>query len=217
MVRFKSEYWVPAGLIALSFIPAVAGGARLASLAGATEVTPENIRFFAAPLPVILHVIGATAFCVIGAFQFVPALRRRPSRWHKLSGRALVPAGVVAALTGLWMAQFHDLPPEDGFVLYLERLIFGFAMLGSLVLGVVTVIRRDFSAHKAWMMRGYAIGLGAGTQAMLGLPVILLSGPPDQTVKAVYMGLAWALNLAFVEWRLRRGVPRRTALAAITP
>ncbi|MEE8428357.1 MAG: hypothetical protein V3S33_02490 [Gammaproteobacteria bacterium] len=73
MILFeKSEWRVPAGLMALSFVPIAAGIFRLVQLGGGAEITPENIRFFAAPLPVVLHVITVTLYCVLGAFQFVP-------------------------------------------------------------------------------------------------------------------------------------------------
>ncbi|MFN8169605.1 MAG: DUF2306 domain-containing protein [Candidatus Nanopelagicales bacterium] len=45
------------------------------------------------------------------ALQFAPTLRRRA--WHRRSGRVVAPAGVVAALSGLWMAVYYDLPDSD--------------------------------------------------------------------------------------------------------
>ena len=37
-------------------------------------------------------------------------------------------------------------------------------MAACLVLGVAAIRRRDIAAHRAWMIRAYAIGLAAGTQ-----------------------------------------------------
>ena len=53
------------------------------------------------------------------------------------------------------------------------------------------------------MMRGYAIGLGAGTQAMLFLFGELIFGKPDVLARALLMGAAWTLNLAVAEWTIR--------------
>jgi hypothetical protein len=39
------------------------------------------------------------------------------------------------------------------------RLAFGVAMAGRIVLGVAAIRRRDVAGHRAWMVRGYAIGL----------------------------------------------------------
>jgi hypothetical protein len=35
-------------------------------------------------------------------------------------------------------------------------------MVVSIVLGVAAFLRRDVTQHRAWMTRGYAIGLGRG-------------------------------------------------------
>src|SRR5262245_165828 len=110
--RTRRQWPVPAGLIALSAIPVLAGALRIGALAGGAKVTEQNARFFASPVPVVLHIVGATVFCMVGAFQFVPSLRRRS--WHRVAGRIVLPCGVVAALSGLWMAVFYPLPPSDG-------------------------------------------------------------------------------------------------------
>ena len=101
--RTRRDWWIPASLLALTFVPAAAGAARLVDLSsGRTE---ENARFFDLPVPILVHIVGATTFCVLGAFQFMPSLRRRRPRWHRWSGRVLVPAGLAAALSGMWMVR----------------------------------------------------------------------------------------------------------------
>jgi hypothetical protein len=73
----KSNLLITGGLLVLSFIPVVAGAARVHQLASGAEITPENARFFAMPLPVVLHIMSSVAFSVLGAFQFAPDFRRR--------------------------------------------------------------------------------------------------------------------------------------------
>jgi hypothetical protein len=52
-------------------------------------------------------------------------------------------------------------------------------MAASIVLALVAVRRRDFASHGAWMIRGYAIGLGAGTQVLTHLPwFVVADGKP---------------------------------------
>jgi uncharacterized membrane protein len=208
------EWLAPVGLIALCAIPLGAGAARLATLAVGAEVTPENARFFAAPLPVVLHVVSAAAYAVLGAFQFVPGFRRWMPGWHRRVGRMVGAAGLVAALSGLWMTHFYALPAHDGVLLYWVRLLTGSLMAASIVLGVAAARRREMGPHRAWMMRGYALGLGAGTQVLtLGLGEAVL-GPPDEHARGLLMGAAWAINLALAEWIIRRAPtpPARTAV-----
>src|SRR5687767_12978447 len=118
----KSDWLVPAALIALSMVPAIAGSVRLTQLAGGAAITPENARFFAAPLPVVLHIPAAIAYSILGAFQFSPGIRRRHRAWHRSVGRILIPCGLIVALSGLWMAHFYPWPAGDGQLVYVERL-----------------------------------------------------------------------------------------------
>ncbi len=200
--RARSQWRVPAALIALSLIPVVAGAFRTAELASGAPVTEANARFFASPAPVLLHIVGATVYCVVGAFQFVPSLRGR--RWHRLSGRALVPFGLIAAGSGLWMSVGYPLPPSDGDLLVVFRLGFGLLMVVALVLGVAAARRRDFAVHAAWMARAYAVALGAGTQAFVLTGWAVLVDTPGQQEKALLMAFAWLLNLAVAERAIRR-------------
>ena len=209
-VSTRHDWPIVAGLITLSLIPVVAGMVRLTMLAGHPAVTPENARFVSAPLPVILHIIGATIYCSVGAFQFAPRLRARYPRWHRLAGRVLVVAGLTAALAGLWMAQFYAIVPADNCLLHAFRLLAGSGMAASLVLGFLAIRRGDVGTHQDWMRRAYAIGLGAGTQAVTQLPALLLFGPPDAMTLALLMGMGWGTNLGVAEWSIwRRRVTRR--------
>ena len=200
----RADWLVPAALIALSAVPVAAGAVRLVGLAGGAEITPENARFFAAPLPVVLHILSVSVYCVLGAFQFSPGIRRRRHGWHRGAGRLLVPLGLVAALSGLWLTQFYPPVDHDGPLLYVIRLVAGSAMVLFICLGFAAIRRQDIPRHRAWMMRGYALGLGAGTQGFTHLPYFLFEGIQGELSRALLMGAGWAINLAVAEWLIRR-------------
>ncbi len=201
----RIEWRVPAGLILLSLVPAIFGTVRLTEVAGHAEATAANARFLAHPLPVVSHILTAVPYSIIGALQFAPGFRRRHRAWHRAIGRVLVPVSLVVAATGLWMTLVYPWPEGDGLGLYLERLLVGAAMLTFVMLGVNAIRRRDFVAHGAWMLRAYAIGLGAGTQVLTHLPwFILMDEKPGEISRAVLMGLAWVLNSMVAEWAIRK-------------
>ncbi|MEY4941264.1 MAG: hypothetical protein RIQ93_2999 [Verrucomicrobiota bacterium] len=216
----RSDWLIPSGLIALSIIPMVGGTFRLVQLGGGGAITPENARFFAAPLSVVWHIVSSVIFCVLGAFQFAPNFRRRKPDWHRAAGRILVPAGIVAAVTALWMTLFHPpatftgpLPASfDGPFVYATRLFAGSAMASSLVLGVAAVLRRDLPQHRAWMIRGYALGLGAGTQVFTHVPWFLFPDIRGELARTIFMAAGWAINLAVAEWLISRERRRPVAL-----
>lgn len=198
------EWRIAAGLIFLSLIPAAAGTHRVLQIAGGAAVTPENARFMEAPVPAVLHIVSVVVYCVVGAFQFVPVVRARFLRWHRYSGRVLVPAGLVASLSGLWMTFMYAWPQYDGYGLYVVRIIVGTIMTVSLILGYTSILRKDIRHHRAWMMRAYGLGLGAGTQVFTHIPWLLLPEHHTEMFRTVSMAAGWAINLAFVEWKLSK-------------
>ena len=183
-----STTWVVAALILLSAIPLAAGAFRLTQLAGGAEITPANARFFASPLPVVVHIVSAGVYAILGAFQFASGFRRRWPGWHRAAGRLVVLCGLLVGLSGLWMTLFYPWPVGDGALLYVLRLVFGSAMVVSIVLGFTTIRRGDVSRHRAWMARGYALGLGAGTQVLTLAVGELIAGPPSELSRALLMG-----------------------------
>jgi uncharacterized membrane protein len=209
----KADWQIPTGLILLTAVPALEGSLRIFSLSVGTTITSDNARFFAAPLPVIIHIISASVFCLLGAFQFAPQLRRHRPRWHRIAGRVVVVAGIAAAFSGLWMTQFYPLRPHlEGNLLYGFRLFFGSAMILCIAQGVAAIRRREVTQHRAWMLRAYAIGQGAGTQVLIFLPWTLFLGKPSELNRDLLMGAAWVINLAVAEWLIRsRATPARSA------
>jgi uncharacterized membrane protein len=203
-----ARQWLPpVGLIVLSLIPVLAGAMRLNELMGSPQVTANNARFVASPIPITMHIVSVTVYSLLGAVQFVPSLRRRTSSWHRIAGRILVPAGVLVALSGLWMSAFYPRPAGDGESLVVVRLMFGSAMFASIVLAVLAIRRRDFASHGAWMTRGYAIALGAGTQVFTLLPWVVVFGPigaADELPRTVLMTAGWVINLGVAEYVIRR-------------
>ena len=208
----RSEWRVPAGLIALSVVPVAAGMFRIGQLAGGAVITPDNARFFASPLPVVLHIVSATVYCIGGALQFAPGFRRRNPRWHRRAGRLFVLCGLMVAVTGLWMTLFYPPVDGDGPFLYGMRLMVGSTMVLCLGIGFAAIRQRDVPRHRAWMMRGYALALGAGTQAFTHLPWLVYSTVHDELARAISMAAGWVINLAVVEWTLRGGASSKASL-----
>ena len=215
---------VPAALIALSAIPLVAGTLRLLQLAGGPELIPAEERFAEFPLAVALHLLGAATYVLLGALQFVPQFRRRHRTWHRRAGRILILAGMLVAASALWMTLLYAAKPGTGALLYVLRLVFGCALVACLVLGFAAIRCRNIPAHRAWMIRAYAIALAAGTQAFTqGLGGALFGTGELRGDLAQAAG--WVINLAVAEWvihrptrirRRRRQVAQPARLSATT-
>jgi hypothetical protein len=192
-----------------ALMPLIPGAFRLVELGGGPHLMPANPRIAAFPLPVIIHIVSAFFYSVVGAWQFSPALRRVP--WHRWAGRLLAPLGIGAALSGVYMTLFYPAAPNTHELLMVFRLLFGGGMAIAIALGVwAIIVDRDVATHRAWMMRAYALGLGAASQMVIFLSLAPL-GTPNGFVNALMMGAAWAINLGIAEWIIRR--PMRVRLA----
>lgn len=204
--RTRPQWRVPVALLVFTAVPVLAGATRLVQLTSGARVPA---RFLTAPVPLALHIIGGIGFCVLGAVQFVPRLRRHA--WHRVAGRVAVLCGLSVGVAGLWLTLFLPRAPGDDDLLDGFRLVFGAGMVVSLVLGLVAIRRRDVVAHRAWMTRGYAIGAAVGTQAvLLGLGEVVF-GPPDDLTRALLMGASWTLNVVVAERVIRGRSNRRMA------
>jgi uncharacterized RDD family membrane protein YckC len=117
----RSTGWVPFALVSVVVFPAIAGSFRLVELAGGPHVLPANPRMTASPLPVVIHIICAVLYAVLGAFQFSSGFRRRRPGWHRASGR-------VVARHRAWMTRAYALALGAGtqvFTLGIGKAVFG--------------------------------------------------------------------------------------------
>ena len=206
--------WVlPMALIAFGLIPILANALRRAAMAAGAAPTP-SADSGGMSLPVVLHVLGATVFVVLGALQFSAGIRRRRPSLHRIAGRLAILAALLAALSGVWLA-FAALPDSSALLLVF-RLLAATGMALCIVLGFGAIRRRRFADHRAWMIRAYAIGLGAATQVFtLGFGEELF-GRSELSV-ALLNGAGWAINLAVAEWAIRRESPRSARSAVGSP
>lgn len=199
-------WWVPVALLVLSAIPLVFGTLRLIEVFGGPQLMPENPRIAASPAPAVAHVVGGGMFLLLGAFQVSSAIRKRWLGWHRGVGRTLVALGLTAALAGLWMTLFYPRQSGTGPMLQVLRVAFAAALAISLLRGYRAIRSHDVVQHRAWMMRAYALALGAGSQAFtIGVGEGLFGKSPVTTDLSTASG--WLINLAIAEYLIRR--PRR--------
>jgi len=197
----KSEWSILIGLLLLSLAPCVGGAFRLVDINTGLEFLPDNPRIELLPIPAVFHIISAIIYCIVGAFQLLPSIRRSFVRWHRLAGRLLVVAGIISAISGLWMTHYYPLPEDlQGSLLYIVRIVVGTLMIVYILLGLSAILDRRIIQHRAWMIRAYALGLGAGTQVLVVIPWLLTAGEPSGFTRDILMTFAWVINIAIGEW-----------------
>lgn len=194
-------WWISVGLAFFGLLPGLAR--LLVALAGGDPEAAPPTDPDASRLPLIVHGVTGTAFAVLGAFQFPTALRRSRRTWHRRTGRLLVPLGLIAAVSALWLTLFYPNLHDTGALLTAVRLTFASAMVASIVVAFIAIRHREIARHRAWMIRAYALALGVSTQIFtLGFGQAIFGDTELST--ALLIGAGWVINLAIAEWVIRR-------------
>jgi hypothetical protein len=108
------------------------------------------------------------------------------------------------------MTAFHPIPTSlQGPLLHAVRLAVASAMVASLLIAWRSILRGDVPRHEAFMIRAYALGQGAGTQVLVLLPWMLLSGESGGLTRDLLMTLSWAINIVVAESIIRYRAARR--------
>ncbi|MEM7568874.1 MAG: DUF2306 domain-containing protein [Pseudomonadota bacterium] len=198
MTRTKRGGWgFVLGLYVYTFIPTFGGLLRVGELLGSPVLIPANPRALADPVPIALHILASLVFGVLGPLQLRSGLRQRGGQQHRQSGYVFVAAGLVAALTGLWMTHFYAFSPSlQGPLLYWVRITVSLGMLAFLLMGVFYARDGQIARHAGAMVCAYALGQGAATQTVLGLAwTATRSSALTGFDRDVMMASSWGLNL----------------------
>lgn len=191
-----SRFLLPAALLTLAFIPTLVALMRVVQVP--TGSLPADKLYLAStPISVVLHAACGAAFALFAPLQLFPTMRRSFPKLHRRAGWVLVMAGLAIALTGLVMVALQ--PFSATLTLRATRAVIGSAVIASLTLAITAIRHSDVQAHRAWMLRTYAMIMGAGTQALISLPILLTYGPVAPATQDLILALCWPLNLMVAE------------------
>ena len=159
----------------------------------------------------LAHFVPGLLFMTLSPLQLWTRFRNRHRTWHRWTGRVLVACGVFLGGSGL---AFPFTMPERPVGEQIFMTIFGVVFLLVLARAFTAARRRDFAAHRVWMIRFFTIGLTITTQRIwTGVLIALFGiGSVDQFWNHFVLAgwLAFAIQVAVAEWWIRKrvGVPR---------
>jgi hypothetical protein len=145
------------------------------------------------------HAGGGAIALFVGAWQWTQTSRTRRSRWHFVLGRVYVLAIAVAGLAGLWIAP----NAFGGPVARLGFAALAVAWLGSTALAFSRARMRDWTNHRLWMIRSFALTFAAVT-LRIWLPMMQVAGLSFDDAYRQVAWLCWVPNLLFAEWLIAR-------------
>lgn len=163
----------------------------------------DSLRLSAAPVWHFMHVLGGATFGILGPIQFSRVLMRRYGRLHRFMGRVFVAAGAMLSLSAL--SLLWRFPDAYSVAMSSGRLLFGIALGAALAMAMLAIRSQDFTRHRNWMIRAYAIGMGATAVSMVFFPIYVITGEPPAGLAAdiAFLG-SWAACIVFAEGLVRR-------------
>lgn len=203
MTPLKQTTWrLPILLILLGALPIAASLYRTVVLATTDPGTVTNVdelRFFDMPVPILMHVIFGSLFLILGAIQMSSGIRRKYRKLHRRIGWIAALSAVVFSLYGVWMVFVYPPHSAASQMVDIGRVFFGTAIPIFIVLGIWAAIQKDMNAHRAWMIRGYAIAASSGLQSYLIAIVTAVMGRFDPQVADAMIVLGWFIGVIAAE------------------
>lgn len=143
----------------------------------------------------VLHAVSGGIALLIGPWQFSAVIRVARPRLHRIMGRCYVGACLVSGCAGMWLA----VNSANG-----SMTRTGFAMLsaGWLVAtgcAFAAALRRDFAAHRRWMIRSFALTCAA-IMLRIYIPAMFIADIRFATGYPYVAWLCWMPNLIVAEW-----------------
>lgn len=167
------------------------------------EITHWRTAFF-------IHVYASFCVLLAGFTQFSSRLQRKNPTLHRSLGYIyVVDVLLVTGPAGLLMGFYANggIPSRISFVLLALLWIFFTAM------ALRKARQKDFKAHKAYMIRSYALTLSALTLRAWKWGITQSFELPPMDVYRAVAWLGWVPNLLFAEWLIRKGRKKRNAFA----
>lgn len=173
---------------------------------------PYNPGFARLPVTTAVHIGLGGLYLLLAPFQLVRSVRERSIAYHRRAGRILFGAGLLVGASALVISVAI---PYSGWP---ERVIVGgFAIYftAALSLAFRHVRAGRIDAHRAWMIRAFAIALSIATMRVLFIPALIAIGEPTvpqvQLLTLVTFSAGFVIHLTVAELWLAH--TRQPALA----
>lgn len=157
-----------------------------------------QIQHHASSLPIndILHRLLGMSLLLVGLAQFSTRLRRGHPSLHRTLGRIYLILGVVTVTSGLVFAFTSPLA-GIGEKVFVTSVAMGLAFI--LTRAFWLALKGQYSKHREWMIRGFALFLFVTVQRLLYFPFALLTDWPEPSIFEFTGWLSTAIVLIAAE------------------
>jgi hypothetical protein len=157
---------------------------------------PFDAGFAQHPFITFLHILPGALFMILGPLLFLPGIRARYPRFHRLGERVVIGCGYIIGLSALILPFM--LKPIGG--LNEAAATSFFAIWFLLTLTISMALRSgDAVLHHEWMIRMFSIGLAIGTIRPIIVLFFIFSGLPPQVFFGTAFWIGFTLHLILAE------------------
>ncbi|WP_443944584.1 DUF2306 domain-containing protein [Pedobacter sp. AW1-32] len=162
-----------------------------------TEVTQVSLY-----LPVFyLHVYTAIFVLLAGFSQFNTSVLSRYPKLHRFLGYLYAIVVVLfAAPSGIFIGYYAN----GGLFAKISFMLLGMLWFWFTLKAVQRALERNFTAHKAFMYRSFALALSAITLRLWKVILVYLFHPAPMDVYQIIAWLGWIPNLLIAEWIIKK-------------
>ncbi len=129
---------------------------------------PFDLAFAKHPAITFLHILPGLLFMTLGPWQFIPGIRNKHIRFHRISGTVFIIASYVVGISALCMPFI--MMPIGGVNEAAGSILFALFFLIALSRAWWYILKGNQTLHREWMIRAFAIGLAVSTiRPIIGL------------------------------------------------
>ncbi|MEP4534031.1 MAG: DUF2306 domain-containing protein [Cyclobacteriaceae bacterium] len=138
-----------------------------------------------------MHISFGAVSLLTGWSQFSKKIRAKRMSLHRTLGKIYLIAVMFGGLAGFYLA----LNANGGWIAQVGFSAMALCWLSTSALAYVAIRKQDFSAHRAWMIRSYALAFSAVT-LRLWLPIFdIFLGMGFDDSYTIISWLSWVPNL----------------------
>ncbi|MCP1187506.1 DUF2306 domain-containing protein [Paenibacillus sp. 1781tsa1] len=171
-------------------------GVLKASDAGLVSFKLQKPNFELKPWLYVLyiHIVTAIFALIIGPFQLFMKPTNDRKRWHRLLGYGYVLSITVSGIVSVYLSLFAT----GGWIAGLGFMSLDVLWVATTLIATRKIMAKDIQAHKAWMLRSYALTFAAVTLRIWLAPLNLLLGDFEAAFRVVAW-VCWIPNLLVIE------------------
>lgn len=170
------------------------GVLEVLSLLGLVQDAPHR----AVPLVFVFHALAGSVVLISGIVQLNGDLRRKQRQAHRVMGYVYVGGVWISGVGGLWSALFFDV----GLAARIVFVTLAILWVSATTLALLHIHQRRMAAHRAWMIRSFALSFFFVT-AGLWVPALAATPVPHDIGYPLANFLGWSLNLLVAELWIR--------------